>query len=334
MHIVVGCRVIERNLARVLLVLFFLVLPAACGAGAESNAGADNSSLVTDLTVSIEGAERLYDVYAPATHWDQSAPSPVLVLLHAQRSSRSDLEGGSGKIAPYREWQAVADANGLLLLIPQGLEGSNGHTGWNDCRTDAVGNPGSDDVSFIAAALDEMSETYQVDTGQIFAVGTSNGGHMAIRLAQESPRFFAGIGVIAAGMPANSGCIDSGRSVSVAFMLGTDDPLAPYVGGAMAGNRGDILSADASIQFWVDRNQTVTAPVVTAFADIDDGDNSTVDRFLYEAGDGETRVALYRITGGGHTEPSIDHQYRRLFQRVVGEQNHDIEMANELVEFF
>lgn len=321
---------------RVCSVVAVLALAAACRQGAEAGetAGAHQLGLVRDFVISIDQEERVYDVYAPTPHSDRAEPSPVVVLLHGQRSSRSDLEGGSTRAAPYSEWRAVADANNILLMVPQGVDGPNGHAGWNDCRTDSVGSPASDDVSFISAALEQMSETYQVDADRVFAVGTSNGGHMAIRLAQELPHVFAGIGVIAAGMPVNSGCADAGLPISVLFMWGTEDPFAPYGGGAMAGQRGDILSADHSIQYWIDRNQTVSTPGVTAFADIDSGDNSTVDRYLYEGGDDNTAVSFYRVAGGGHVEPSVAHQYRWLFQRVVGEQNHDIEMADEMWTFF
>jgi polyhydroxybutyrate depolymerase len=303
---------------------------------AESGDSAPNRrvGLTTDLEVSVAGERRVYDVYAAADHWDQSGLSPVVVLLHGHRSSRSDLEGGGSRVAPYGEWQAVAEANNLLLLVPQGAEGSNGHAGWNDCRSDVVGNPDSDDVSFIHAALEQMSETHRVDTDRVFAVGTSNGGHMAIRLAQELPEVFAGIGVIAAGMPTNSKCLSSQQPVSAVFMWGTDDPIAPFSGGAMAGDRGDILSADRSIQYWIDRNRTATTPSVTAFPDLDPGDDSTVERHFYEGHGGSSHVALYRVAGGGHTEPSIDHRYRRLFQRLLGQQNHDIEMAVEVWNFF
>jgi polyhydroxybutyrate depolymerase len=286
--------------------------------------------LATDLTVEIEDTSRVYDVYVPATHWADEEASAVVVLLHGQRSSREDLEGRSIAVSPYSEWQNVADANNLLLMIPQGVDGTNGHAGWNDCRADVVGNPTTDDVAFITTALDEMAETYLVDTERVFAVGTSNGGHMAIRLAQEAPDRLAGIGVIAAGMPANITCVDSDVPMSAAFMWGTEDPIAPYEGGAMVSDRGEILSADASIQYWVERNGTSTEPSVTAFPDIDSGDDSTVDRFVYEGGTGDSRVALFRVTGAGHAEPSINHQYRRLFERVAGGQNHDIEMALEM----
>lgn len=157
---------------------------------------------------------------------------------------------------------------------------------------------------------------------------------MAQRLAQEIPEQLTGIGVIAAGVPVNSACRDSAVPVSAAFMWGTDDPIAPFDGGQMAGDRGAILSAQQSIDVWVNRNGTDRSATSTNFPDIDKNDESAVQRLLYDGGVNGTKVALYRVDGGGHTEPSIAAQYRRLFERVVGQQNHDVEMADELWSFF
>ena len=41
-------------------------------------------------------------------------------------------------------------------------------------------------------------------------------------------------------------------------------------------------------------------------------------------------VTLVTIHGGGHTVPSIEEQYSNFYERIVGTQNHDVEMA-ELV---
>jgi polyhydroxybutyrate depolymerase len=43
---------------------------------------------------------------------------------------------------------------------------------------------------------------------------------------------------------------------------------------------------------------------------------------------------LYEVRGGGHTEPSLTEHNRRLYKRIVGPQNRDIEMAEEVWSFF
>ena len=62
--------------------------------------------------------------------------------------------------------------------------------------------------------------------------------------------------------------------------------------------------------------------------------NSTVEKQLYTGGADGTEVALYKIIGGGHNAPSIQEQYSVLFELIVGKQNHDIEMADEVWNFF
>lgn len=314
--------------ATLLLVVAFAIFAGACSRGSTPR------GLITDQTIDIDGVTRVYDLHVPAAQDGHPDQLPVVVLLHANRSSRDDITGRSRTTSPYARWLDLADIEGAILLIPQGVEGPEGHTGWNDCRRDGVGNPTTNDVSFILSAIDEVAEDHDVDHDRVFATGTSNGGHMAIRLAEEAPERFAGIAVIAAGMPANSQCTSADQPMSVLFMVGTEDPIAPFEGGEMASDRGAILSAADSTSYWLDRNGVPNTPSVTAFADLEPDDGSTVERFDYPEGRDGTRVRIYRLNGGGHAEPSVAAQYRRIFERVVGRQNHDIEMAPEVWSFF
>lgn len=310
----------------------FAVLVVALMAGSCSRQSTEpGDGFVADQMITVDGSSRVYDIYAPD---GVSSDTPLIVLLHGNRGSRGDLMGTGRAPAPFAQWQRIADAEGLFLLIPQGEEGTDGNTGWNDCRLDAAGNSTADDVGFITAAIDEVGTTYELDLERIYAVGISNGGHMAQRLADEAAERIDGIAVIAAGAPVNSSCEPSSTPISALFMWGTADPLAPYEGGAMAGGRGEIFSADETVARWLARNGITATPTVTAFDDQDTADDSTVERLLYSGGIDDTAVALYRVDGGGHIEPSIEAQYGRLFERLVGRQNHDIEMADQVWEFF
>jgi len=42
----------------------------------------------------------------------------------------------------------------------------------------------------------------------------------------------------------------------------------------------------------------------------------------------------YEVVNGGHTEPSIQERYSNLYKLIVGNQNGDIEMAQEIWGFF
>jgi len=257
-----------------------------------------------------------------------------VILLHGNRSSNDELIGFTNAKAPYKVWETIAAQENLILIVPNGTNGSSGHRGWNDCRSDSEGNPTTNDVLFIENLIDFVSNEHNGDNSRVFVVGTSNGGHMAIRLAQEIPEKLTAFAAIVASNPVNSQCVNSTAPISALFMNGTDDPINPYEGGEMAGNRGEVFSAAATIDYWINRNQTDESAITTDFTDIDTSDDSTVRKHLYGNGTNNTEVAFYEVIDGGHTEPSIAERYSALFKLVVNAQNGDVEMANEVWNFF
>ena len=141
---------------------------------------------------------------------------------------------------------------------------------------------------------------------------------------------------VVASMPAMR-CSDPVHPISVLFMNGTDDPLLPYNGGTVVPHipgRGTVLSAQESVNFWVDFNQTSSSLTIINFPDINLEDNSSVKSYTYSNGIEGTQVVLYEVSGGGHVEPSIQKQYSAILELSLGKQNHDIEMAKEIWSFF
>jgi polyhydroxybutyrate depolymerase len=122
----------------------------------------------------------------------------------------------------------------------------------------------------------------------------------------------------------------------VLLMNGTADPLLPWDGGPMGvgrGERGSVLSAEASIAVWRTLGGFDLAGRTEHLADLDDSDDSTVVRTSWPAG-GPPRLVLYRITGGGHSEPTRGRPYASWYQRLTGPQNGDIEGVVEIWTFF
>jgi polyhydroxybutyrate depolymerase len=125
--------------------------------------------------------------------------------------------------------------------------------------------------------------------------------------------------------------------MSVLFMNGTKDPLSPYDGGRIWKDkfeRGEVLSTPVSVDYWVKHDATSHTAMVKEFANISRRDSSRVVRKSYRNGKQNTEVVLYKVIGGGHTEPSIEEKYGIIYRLIVGNQNHDIEMAREIWEFF
>ncbi|MGI9551635.1 MAG: alpha/beta hydrolase family esterase [Aurantibacter sp.] len=319
--------VVKRLLIAILLIGLFM----SCSKS--DDAVAANMGLFTKETIMVNGSARTYDYYVPD---GLSSASPMIFLLHGGGSSSDDLTGESGLKAPYSIWMDIADDEKFIVVFPNGEINPLGGQGWNDCRADATTNPSVDDVGFIDTLIDHFINSLSVDPNRIYASGTSNGGHMSLRLALELSDKIAAVAPVVASMPAMS-CSAPADPISILFMNGTQDPLLPYNGGEVApsiGGRGTVLSAQESVDFWVNFNQIDPIPVELSFQDTNTMDNSTVKKITYSGGLEGTQVVLYEVLGGGHVEPSLAEQYSAVLEMVLGYQNHEIEMAAEIWEFF
>ena len=301
--------------------------------GCNSNPTLDEvheNALLENQTFSVLSEERDFHLYLP----DNPVSAPIVLLLHGNGGSSDQLLGLNGTNAPYKVWFDIARQENLILVVPNGTLGPDGRRGWNDCRNDARTNPVTDDVRYIGDLINVVRSTYGSSASAVFAVGTSNGGHMSMRLAAELPDMIQAIAFIVASKPVNSECAEPTIPTPVLVMNGTDDPVMPYNGGQIASNRGEVYSTAETVEYWKNRHQADAAPIVVEIPNSDSDDNSTVRRFSYVNGTGDSVVEHYEVVNGGHTEPSMVERYGNLFKLIVGNQNGDMEMATEIWEFF
>src|SRR5690606_38118732 len=114
--------------------------------------------------------------------------------------------------------------------------------------------------------IDELVQQGLVRTDRVFATGISNGGFFSQYLAKKLPGKIAAVASVAATVPRCYLNYGQSKPVPVLFILGTKDPLVPYEGGMVAGkgvfskNRGEVLSADESVRYWLDNNETFGVP--------------------------------------------------------------------------
>lgn len=314
----------------ILFYLALITLTVSCDKDDDVNPPPGEQGWHKNNTIDISGTSRNYHLYLP----QNASNAPIVVLLHGNRSSNDELVGFTNAKAPYKIWEAIAAQENIILIAPNGTNGASGHRGWNDCRSDAEGNPEANDLMFIENLIAFISNEHNANSSRVYAVGTSNGGHMAMRLAQEIPEKLNAFASIVASKPVNSQCTNSTMPISALFMNGTEDPINPYAGGQMSGNRGEVLSVQQTIDYWVNRNQADEVAIITDFADSNTSDDAIVKKHLYSNGINNTEVIFYEVIGGGHTEPSIEERYSDLFKVVVKAQNGDIEMAAEVWNFF
>lgn len=264
---------------------------------------------------------------------------PLVILLHGHGGSAAQLLGQQRTAAPMSVWLQIADRDGWLLAAPDGLKGADGHPGWNDCRSDAANNPRSDDVGLLAALIDDMVAHHQADPSRIYLMGMSNGGMMTFRAAAALGPQLAAFATVSAAMPTDLACAPTTHPLSALIVSGTADPLVPYAGGEVhfmsRVSRGRVIGVETSAAYWRELARLPAEPSRReSLPHRDATDPTRAERIVWGADPAKLQVELLRIDGGGHIEPSLGERPRRLYTSIVGEQNGDVEIAEEALAFF
>jgi polyhydroxybutyrate depolymerase len=244
--------------------------------------------------------DRHYLVHVPRHH---HGAMPVVLMLHgAGGHSRNAMrQAALARFADERDFLAVA-ADGTpprTELPPQFI--ANPQV-WNDgsARGHAY-DRGVDDVAFLATVLDEVAGRHHVDPARIYAMGFSNGGSMAFRLAAEMPESIAAIAAVAGHPFARPR--PKTRPVPALCVGGTADPLTPLTGGDIRLPWGGSLTQPPyveSIGWWAHAGGCEDDPVREKVA-------PGVERLVWRGADThcETgcQVVLYLVEGAGHVWP-------------------------------
>jgi polyhydroxybutyrate depolymerase len=279
-----------------------------------------------------EGRTRSWLTYRPER---ASEPAPLVLALPGSGQSGEALRN-----ATNFGLEAAADRGGFLVVYAEAWhEGSAlGHE-WNDCRKHTAQPAHSenvDDVGFVLEAVEATAREHPVDRARVYAVGVSDGGQLAFRLAIERPDRFAAIAAIVAQQPTpeNSSCPEPRGPISVLVMNGTEDPVIPYRGGEASFHglfsAGEVRSTEETISYWKRVNGIDAAGTRVELPDRRPDDRSTVVREQWRARSGH-EVVLYSIIGGGHTIPG---GYRGAPDFLLGVTNQDIDASEEIWAFF
>jgi len=274
-----------------------------------------------------DGLRRSYYLHLPPGH-AAAETMPVLLVLH----------GGGGRkdgddIAAATGFNELADREGFIAVYPNGVDGQ-----WNDGRGATYSSDAdeltADDVGFLSRVIDRFVAEHKGDATRVYATGLSNGGMMTLRLGAERSGKLAAIAPVIANIPENLvDDMEPERKLPVLLMNGTEDPLMPWDGGVVRFFRremGEVVSTEATIDFWVRHNGCQRKPEVTRLPDRDRRDESRVVVKRHAAGRTGAPVVLYAIVGGGHTFPGSDIPDRPF---LVGHKNMDIDARVEIWNF-
>lgn len=267
-----------------------------------------------------DGATRTYQLYVPSQLPEGTVP--LLVALHGGMGNGDQFRNNSG-------FDELAEANGFIVAFPDGTSLNRvmkDNRVWNAglcCGVAAQDRDDVDDVTFLAAVVDDITDTQPIDRNRVYFAGHSNGAMMSYRMACERPDLVAGIGVQAGALMV-SPC-DPDQPVSVLHIHGSADANVPIEGG-----EGD--ASISKISYPDPHEATAT------FADADGCDpdpleetdltNADVTSQTWSGCAGRTTVRFVTVAGANHAwmgHPSTS----RLSNRRVGEPyaNYDSSLA-------
>jgi polyhydroxybutyrate depolymerase len=294
-----------------------------------------HGAVLTAVELPQPGGARHFLIAAPE---HPTAGKRALVLLfHGHMGSAAQVIGPKN-LSAMSVWRDIADREQVLVIAPDGIKGSDGHTGWNDCRADAKSSPRSDDTGFVNAIIDQAIAQYDADPSRVYLMGTSNGGGMVLRLASEIAPRLAGFAAVAMSAAANSACPAPSVPLSALFIAGTGDKVVPYAGGQVHilpwDERGSVIGVEQTAALWRALDKLPAAAVTSPVAHRADDDPTRATRYVWGADPHKLQVELLKIEHGGHTEPSMSRRFGWVIAKLLGAQNGDIEAAEEAWQFF
>lgn len=257
------------------LALVCLLATAACDL-----VGGDAGS-TEDIFVAVDDTLRDVRLYIPD---GISAGDPVrlLIALHGSNDSGRAFQSGAGL-----DERAPDD---LIIAYPTAAKGN-----WAEgCNCNIADRLQINDLGFMDALIDSVGARYAVAPERTYAMGYSQGGLFAYRLACTMGDRISRIASVSAPMsvPLSRMC-RADDPVSVLTLHGRRDGVLPWAGtnnGALS-----LLSAEDTAEFWAEK-RSCDASVQNTYRSGD----ATLIASEWNQCDSGTRVHLYQMTDGVH----------------------------------
>ena len=284
------------------------VLALICAA---TTASAD----IRKVRFDFAGQTRSYLLYVPDR--PAAGPRPLVLVLHGGGGSAREV-----RISTKRGYERLADREGFYVVYPDAI-GRIWDTGHGEISSRL--EPRRDDLGFLKAVIERVSDGVPIDGQRIFATGISRGGQASYMLACETEGLVRAIAPVAMTLPAAQAkaCPKQGP-VGFLLVMGTEDPIVPYAGGQIeifGQARDRVLSADATFHAFLRRNGCTGTETLAPKGQV-----------ARDAGTGcRAPVQIDRVEGGGHSWPS---GRKMLGTGRSGPVSHDISAAEEIWGFF
>ncbi len=228
-------------------------------------------------TLQVGALTRSFRLAVP-TRYRRSRPTPLILLFHGSGSDA--LQTSLYTQLPERGARA-----GYLVATPDALGGQ-----WQ------ISPPGAhtDDLSFVAALVADLSARYCVDRTRVYAAGISLGSEFSAVAGCSRSLRIAAVGLVAAEFLLRP----CAGPVPVIALHGTADPLVPYRSGAVGASFPGVpvIGVQQNLAAWARLDGCRPVPNRARIA-------PRVVRRTWSGCRHTSSVVLYTVVGGGHTWP-------------------------------
>ena len=152
----------------------------------------EQGTFVTRSFTCSAGARR-FKLFVP--NHGTEAPRGLIVMLHGCTQNPDDFAAGT-------RMNEIAERNGLIVAYPEQTRAYNASSCWSWFQTrDQHRDKG--EPAIIAGLTRQVIDEFGLDRHQVFIVGLSAGGAMAVIMAETYPDVFSAVGVHS-GLPYQS----------------------------------------------------------------------------------------------------------------------------------
>jgi len=292
-------------------------------------------------TLTIDGRD--VDAYVPSC---ASAGAPLILSLHAWATGKNMMKGVD-RLVDYQGSEMCA-----IVVYPQGkVRGALfGAVGWSwnagGCCPDANA-PRADDVQFLMNVVSTVATELNGSEEEVFAIGISNGGMMANRLACADKRIKAFVSV-SGPLVNKTDDIPGGesfqclRQVPVLHFHGTGDTVVPYEGcnrtsgssvckALMSTVVSDSLSPFPAVPDYI-ADWRIRNGIIDQTQGASTFENHTASCMAW--GGQSNNVTLCTLQGEGHAWPGTCGPYPILGRTPMFHCTYDIDASKEAMAFF
>ena len=254
------------------------------------------SQIQQNRTMLFDGNNREYIRYVPSIY-DGSEAYPLMFSFHGGGGTSNDFIN-------INDMRSVADTAGFIAIYPQAaVDPNDGSNAWLHKAPTS-----HDDVFFIEAIIDTLSNDFFIDNDRVYACGYSEGGIFSYELACRLNNRIVAISSVSGSMLVDSfrdsyynlGFCSPVHPTAILLIPGTND-MSPH--STYTGFQPYYMSADEITTYWSNYNNTDINPIISQLPNINTSDGSIVERRVWEGGDNCVSVEELKVIGGDHDWP-------------------------------